>query len=135
VNNVTCDRTYWPECGTKVPAIPTDLQILWDDYPDQASVFVAEALTESNHLDANFSCQDGSIVVYLWSVGGDTLSVRYDLQEEIKDTVSDYMDILSEPQAEEVAECVQGLQALEDAVRDARVKLENKLTEYREAQK
>ena len=130
MNNVTCDRSYWPEGGTKVAAIPSDLNDLWDTFPDQATTFVAEALADRDDINAHFHCQDASIQVYLWSVGGDTLTVRFDLKEEIKFSASDYY-VRSEPQAQEVLECVQGLQALEGAVRDARVKLESKLAEFK----
>jgi hypothetical protein len=124
-SEVNHDRSYWPRCGTIVDALPTDLNDLWGGQnEDQASVFVAEALIASPPR-MNFQ-PDGTVVAYLWSVGGDTLSVETPLAEMI--TEMDFYDVVrSQAQADDVRERIAVLETIEATIMQAKERMRDQL--------
>lgn len=87
-NGLNFDRAFWPEGGTKLNALPADLNDLWSSHEDQCATFVAEALL-SEKIFPNL-CVDGGdddprmhLTIYLWDVGGDTLTYESSLDELI----------------------------------------------------
>lgn len=121
--NLKFDRSYWPSEVMEVPAKPYDLADLWVDCEDQASVFVAEALID-DPPDFRVSLEDGKpqAECFLWTVGGDTVTLYADLCEAITDD-SDYEGLaLSPEQAGDVRERLAALDLLSAAIQTARDK-------------
>jgi hypothetical protein len=129
------DKTYWPKAGTLVPSIPHDLNDLWDEYEDQASIFIAEALID-NPPDSRINLQaaEPEIKTYLWSLGGDCITMRESLIVLISESVLDYNQIKSVAQAQDLEQRLANLQKMEDAIDRAKKYLINQLDEFRRMQ-
>lgn len=116
------DESYWPKCGTMVSQIPHDLNDLWETHPDQAGVFVAEALINENSAAMVEIDNDGppTIWVPLWSIGGDTLVIEADLCKEIIDAARfsysrERQPVRSQAQRDEAIEYLGKLKKIKDA--------------------
>jgi hypothetical protein len=129
-HGIRFDRSYWPECGTKIDKLPADLNDLWETFEEQASVFVAEALINEEHT-TRVDLAGASVEIYLWSVGGDTLARSVGLPEEITEASRDYTAIRSDAQAEEVGDWIAGLDKITEATAEAKRHLERLLSKYR----
>jgi len=126
------DRDCWPKSGTLVESLPKDLNDLWAGFEDQAAVFVAEALIS----DPPHSCIDlrgdaPRAETFLWTVGGDCVTLEENLIELIEYSARDYDKILSDAQRADVTEQIEGLDKIEGAVKAARARLSALLDDYR----
>lgn len=129
-NGVTHDRSYWPECGTIIPtALPTDLNDLWDRHGDQAEVFVAEALI-SNAPHAHLS--HGQVEVFLWSVGGDTLVLYQPFTELIEEVATEYSELRSDAEADDVRDQIAELEKIEAAITAAKIRMHDMVAAWEE---
>lgn len=132
---VNFDKSYWPDCGTVVPSIPEDLNELWEYRADQAAVFVAEAIIQ-DEPSSHVMLEGGTAKVetFLWSVGGDTLTVEEDLSDLIRASARVYEVIVSPAQEQDVVERLSSLDAVEKSLAEARSFLSGQLTAYRTVQ-
>lgn len=94
------DRDQWPKEGTQISHLPADLKDLWDTFPEQAAVFIAEALV-NNPPRIGVDLETCSIEIFLWEVGGDVIVLRTDLPTEIEFAAELYDTVTSEEQADE----------------------------------
>jgi hypothetical protein len=133
-NGVEYDREFWPESGTNIStSFPTDLNLLWHNYEDQACVFVAEALIAdppSTHITSGV---DGlEIETFLWEVGGDTLVCSESLDECIvRSARNEYNFVVSQDQADEVLEQIAKLEKTEAAIKEAKKYLQDMVDAFR----
>jgi hypothetical protein len=136
MSKVNFDKSFWPESGTTVPAMPTDLDDLWGgDLEDQASTFVAHALISNPPrmcLSLNARPEHAEILVYLWDIGGDCLVIHEPLPELIIESAHFYYDkITSNAQAEDVQSHIKALQEVMRAASEASAHLEKLLADFK----
>jgi hypothetical protein len=129
---VNFDKSYWPENGTVVPFIPADLNDLWDTAEGQAATFVAEALiSDPPRSNVDLYGDGARIETFLWSIGGDTLTVEESLDELLAEA-NDFYDIIrSDEQAEDVESVIANLARLEETIKALKGKAEKMLEEFR----
>lgn len=133
MSDVNFDKRYWPECGATIgqrPSEPYDLRDLWQDHEEQAAVFVAEALVYDPPRISFQLSSEANIKVFLWSVGGDCLTVEEPLAELIDASYRVYDHIRSDEQAEDVKERLTQLELVAAAIARARGFLEGQLKQY-----
>ena len=113
------DKKFWPKTGTKISKqFPHDLTDLWSEFPDQTTVFIAEALIDNEprvyiHLD------DGEpmVEVFLWEVGGDTLSLKVNIANILTEDLLS-LRCFSDEQREEVSNHLKALDVLTEAINE-----------------
>jgi hypothetical protein len=133
MDGVRFDKEYWPKCGTMVDARPYDLNDLWDDYDDQASVFIAEALISKPpfiHLDVGEGCDVANVAVSFWEVGGDTIVAYAPLSELIEKSCRVYDKIRSLGQADDAKCMLAQLEEVSSSLARARDYLEQQLNDF-----
>jgi hypothetical protein len=110
--DIGCDRSYWPKCGTQVEVLPTlDLNDLWERFPDQTSVLVAEAIIGDpphTHMTSG-----NTIETFIWSVGGDTLILEASLDE----LIIEYGEDGCRGAPDELRDQIAGLEKVEAAIK------------------
>ena len=117
-NGVAFDRSFWPTTGTKIPSKPGegyDLNDLWEDFPDQASIFVAEAILalDPHYMRISLNGAEPIVEVGIWSVGGDLLVARRCLSSLIEEACKTYDVIYGNAQAEDVRQHISNVEKLE----------------------
>lgn len=124
------DKSYWPKCGTKVQGkfSDYDLDDLWNECEDQASVFVARALI-ANEPDCCID-DDGGLIVFLWSVGDDCLTLKFDLKTEVENFSTVYDKVRSEEQKSDVLSRIAKLDDLANAIRKAQSHMKSLVDTY-----
>lgn len=117
-NGMTFDKTHWPQTGTIInAAIPNDLQDLWEDHEEQASVFVAEALLSDPAFMAAYMIADEvGVEAFIWSVGGDTITINEKLSSIVIEFGNTYDKIYGPAQADDLLTHIAALEKLEETI-------------------
>jgi hypothetical protein len=104
---------------------------MWDIADDQAAVFVAEALI-SDPPDMTLHNRDAEVkvVVFVWSVGGDTITLERPLAPLIVEFGNDYDSVRSTAQADDVAEQIAALDEVEKAIKTAKSHMQDMLKKW-----
>ena len=124
------DKSYWPDCGTTIAALPNDLNELWTNYSDQAETFVAESIVNESYAGMWLDIGDVEIAIIdpVWGIGGDTIVHKQPFTDFIQSAFNMYAD-LKHP--EDQQNWLTALDKMEAAIKDARTKTMEKHNEPR----
>lgn len=128
-DELSFDRSYWPEGGTTISHLPVDLNTLWEEFYDQTQTFVAESLIDDPPW-GSISLDKASVEIGLWTVGNDIVTLEFDLPERIQTAAEDYAIIQSDEQAEEALRWIAGLDKIGEAVARSKEHLQRVINEF-----
>lgn len=122
------DKSFWPEAKK---GISIDIDDLLTAHAEAFDKFVAESLIDNPPMMViKLNGDEPEIEVFLWDIGGDVVVATEQLVPLIELSVRDYLTIRGEGQAEDVRAQLANLNKLETAVKDAKDRLSELLSEF-----